>query len=300
MRFITSFLVSGGSDEAESVVTYTVEDMDTPVYGLALHPRGHLVLADPRSACVRTFDRQGDLLLTIKDVRLRRPSGVCVTHSGKYVVSDSDDADLKVFSRKARLLVTSEKAVHLQQPSQVTYNTWTKEMAVVDGGACCVYIHDPQGVVKVVLTEADEGNFLVKPHDVTFDKAGNIYVTDCAAHQLVVYNSGHKFLYKCGQKGDGDGDFDCPMGVTFNQDGNLLVADCNNSRVQLLDKTDGRFLGNVLNIEDGLTEPQCVAVTPQGHLVVAESSGLVKLFEIIDAESEVSEISSQSTSPFSQ
>ncbi len=66
---------------------------------------------------------------------------------------------------------------------------------------------------------------VVKAADMTTDGEGNLYLVDKAAHRVLKYDSGGKFLTAFGQYGDRAGQLILPFLVFARDDGSILVAD---------------------------------------------------------------------------
>ena len=115
------------------------------------------------------------------------------------------------------------------------------------------------------------------PNYVCYDYAGNVYVTDSEESRLHAYDTELQHVFTYGH-GTGDSELNSPAGVVVDRYGNVLVADRGHSRVHLLDKQGRRKLC-LMNWEDGIVEPQAMALTEEGHLVLSEAStGLIKIF----------------------
>jgi hypothetical protein len=77
---------------------------------------------------------------------------------------------------------------------------------------------------------------------------GNLYVTDPAAKQVLVFAPGGGYLFEFGYPGPDPGEFEQPNGIAISDVGLVFVADGINNRIEgfLLDGT------NVASIQDGL------------------------------------------------
>ena len=89
-----------------------------------------------------------------------------------------------------------------------------------------------------------------------------------------------EFLFQYGREGDGPGYLNHPYGVCTDMHGNILIADNWNHKVHLI-SGDGRFLRYLLTKDDGLHWPQALAIDKQGHLLVAELQGSVKVYQYL-------------------
>jgi hypothetical protein len=72
------------------------------------------------------------------------------------------------------------------------------------------------------------------------------------------------------------------VGVSYAQDGNILAADRANDRVLLLSDR-GAFRKYLIEAEDGLEAPVGVALDSDGHIVVAQKDGIVKIFRLFES-----------------
>ena len=60
-----------------------------------------------------------------------------------------------------------------------------------------------------------------------------VYVTNYGKHCVSVFTTKGKHVTTFGQRGSGDGNFSCPVGVCVDKDGFVYVCDTNNKRVQI-------------------------------------------------------------------
>ena len=87
---------------------------------------------------------------------------------------------------------------------------------------------------------------------------------------LQVFDSQGEFLFSFGSNGEGNGQFNAPTGVAVDAQDNIIVADWGNSRIQIFD-SQGSFLSFVNTLACPLYGPQGLALTHDGHIVVADS-----------------------------
>ncbi len=81
---------------------------------------------------------------------------------------------------------------------------------------------------------------LKQPHDVAFDRRGNIYITDTGNRRVMVFTAGGRFLRQLGKAGTGPGEFVTPLGISVGADGRVYVADQTAGKVAIFDSS-GRF-----------------------------------------------------------
>jgi len=75
-----------------------------------------------------------------------------------------------------------------------------------------------------------------EPSDVAVAKNGRIYVVDGVNNKIKIFNNNGEALSSFGEKGDGNGQFNYPLGIDVDDAGNAYIADSGNSRVQVFNQ----------------------------------------------------------------
>jgi hypothetical protein len=115
------------------------------------------------------------------------------------------------------------------------------------------------------------GDSFSQPADVTWDRAGNIYVADGFGNnnRIAKFNKDGDFQKSWGQTGSGQGQFNKIRGIASDAQGNLYVADAGNNRVQVFDG-EGTFKSQISNI--GTPQAICVSGGPTQYLYSSNSN----------------------------
>jgi DNA-binding beta-propeller fold protein YncE len=159
-------------------------------------------------------------------------------------------------------------------------NIWT-----VDEGTNMVVKFSPEGRVLMTMgrrpeavdgveptpsagTPPAEPYRFNRPTDITWDPAGNIYVSDGYFNSRVAkYDKNGRFVKSVGIRGTEPYQFNTPHSITSDANGNIYVADRNNRRIQVFD-------GNLVlrAIYDHVGAPWAVCISPGPHQYLFSSN----------------------------
>jgi DNA-binding beta-propeller fold protein YncE len=102
------------------------------------------------------------------------------------------------------------------------------------------------------------GDSFNRPSDVTWDRAGNIYVADGFGpnNRIAKFSKDGNFVKSWGQTGSAQGQFNGIRGIGSDASGNIYVADAGNHRIQVFDG-EGAFKSQIA----GIGTPQAICVS---------------------------------------
>jgi NHL repeat len=171
---------------------------------------------------------------------------------------------------------------------------------VVDQYSNMVIKFDPQGQVALLLGRKAEavdlpvrppppapGNaapgagrpsdLFVRPTDVAWDAAGNIYVADGVGNvagavtdtRVAKFTKAGVFVKSWGSKGTEPGKFGSVRGIAIDAQGNVYVADGGNKRIQVFD-TDGNYKREITNV--GSPRALCMTSGATQYLYTSNSN----------------------------
>jgi len=116
------------------------------------------------------------------------------------------------------------------------------------------------------------GDSFNRTADVTWDKAGNIYVADGANKtvgnaRVAKFDKDGHFIKSWGARGSEPGQFSAIRGIVMDAQGNLYVADSGNNRIQVFDSD-----GNAKRQIAGIGAPMAICITPGPHQYIFSSN----------------------------
>ncbi len=115
------------------------------------------------------------------------------------------------------------------------------------------------------------GDNFNRPSDVTWDRAGNIYVADGYGtnNRIAKFTKEGNFVKSWGQTGTGQGQFNNIRGIASDAAGNLYVADAGNNRIQVFDG-EGAFKSQITGV--GMPQAICVSGGSTQYLYSSNSN----------------------------
>jgi streptogramin lyase len=221
---------------------------------------------------VIAFDSVPDALKMPRDVYLGEATGVAVNSKGHiFVLSRGNTSGPAYAAAAAQLLEFDAKGNFVREIGKHLY-AWSfghsvrvdrdDNIWIVDKGSDMVVKFDPTGS-KVLMVfgrkqeasdedtaplkhpkpplAAEDGRFR-QVTDVTWDPAGNIYISDGYINSRVAKaDRNGNWLKSWGERGDQPGQFNTPHSIAADAQGNIYVADRFNRRIQVFDG-EGNFL----------------------------------------------------------
>jgi DNA-binding beta-propeller fold protein YncE len=217
------------------------------------------------------FSRFLDKVTGQKPFRFVRPTGVAQRGGVLYVADPGAQALVILDSASSReILVNRVGNQALASPVSVALGPGDSVL-LVDSALGKVFVLDAGG--KLLRTLGGEGRF-GRPAGVAYDRAADrLYVSDSAAHRVVVYTGEGQFLGTFGRNGADPGEFNFPTHLSVARDGTLVVTDTLNFRVQVLDGS-GRPLKHFGRVGDGsgdFASPKGVGTDSTGNYYVVDT-----------------------------
>jgi NHL repeat-containing protein len=217
------------------------------------------------------FDASVDFLQLPPDLHLGEVTGVAVNSKKHvFVFSRGNTTGPAYAASAAQLLEFAPDGKFIREIGKNLY-AWSFAHAVridkddniwaVDKGSDMIVKFNPDGRVVMVFGRkqeasdeetgplkhpkpplaAEDGRFR-QPTDVTWDPAGNVYISDGYINSRVAKADGKgNWVKSWGDRGEKPGEFNTPHSIAADAQGNIYVADRFNRRIQVFDG-DGKLL----------------------------------------------------------
>ncbi|KAL8571845.1 hypothetical protein ACOMHN_033372 [Nucella lapillus] len=213
--------------------------------------------------------------------QLVNPFDAVLLEDGVVVVSDHGAEKVKVFDVTGRWI--GDLHGEFRHPRGLAV-TGQGQVVVVDGLLQRLTVHDPDSgkLVSTIPTQesSDGSQPLVDPFYVAVTEQGHFVVTDHAAPNIKVFSKDGASIITYGTYGTSASEVLKPYGVCIDRYGQVLIADSDNHRVHLL-LPDGTFSRFVLTHLHKVSHPISVATNTDGHLLVGEAFGTIKIFKYL-------------------
>ncbi|MFO1184892.1 MAG: peptidyl-alpha-hydroxyglycine alpha-amidating lyase family protein [Bauldia sp.] len=221
------------------------------------------------------FDSVPNFLRMPPNLYLGEAAGVAVNSKGHIFVYSRGDTDGPAYAARASQLL--EFTADGQFIREIGHNLYAWAFAhtvridkddniwATDKGTDMIVQFNPDGQVMKVFgrkKEASDANAVPwerpnpplppidqqfrQPTDVTWDPAGNIYISDGYINaRVAVFDKDGFWVRSFGTPGAGPGQLNTPHSIASDKDGNIYVADRGNRRVQVFDGT-GKVLRQIV------------------------------------------------------
>jgi DNA-binding beta-propeller fold protein YncE len=115
------------------------------------------------------------------------------------------------------------------------------------------------------------GDTFNRPADVTWDRAGNIYVADGFGpnNRIAKFTKEGDFVKTWGQTGSAQGQFNQIRGIASDANGNIYVADAGNKRIQIF-TGEGAYKSQITNV--GTPQAICISGGATQYLYSSNSN----------------------------
>jgi DNA-binding beta-propeller fold protein YncE len=291
---------------------------------------GLLVLFSPSAFAQQApteiqFDSVPNFIKLPPDMHLGEAAGVAVNSKGHvYVYSRGGSSQGPAFGNTASQILEFDRDGNFVREVGKNLYAWAFAHTVrvdkddnlwaTDKGSDMIIKMSPEGKVMMVFGRKQEASEKGEPHekvnppkphengrfrqptDVTWDKAGNIFISDGYVNARVAkLSKDGDWIKSWGKHGKGQGEFDTLHTIASDADGNIYVGDRGNRRIQVFD-SDGNFkrmfridlpppadaqpaIGNMPNLtnylENGGTQtpgaPWAICITPPPNQVIYSS-----------------------------
>jgi Thrombospondin type 3 repeat len=275
------------------------------VAAIATDDAGRVYVADAGAGRMEVYDNAAgghQLLRTIGEGRIVRPTGVAIDNRGRVYVADAGrdvvgffDSFASGFDFRREFGGTGTEIGKLTGPQHLIPDT-TGQIFVVERANARVQWFRPSGGESVPVAAfgvADPPTFQ-EPQGIERDKSERVYVSDDSAGdgEVRAYDQRGALLRGIGGPGAGGGQWSSPRGLLLDPFERLLVADAGNARVQLLSSWDSglsflEVFGSPGAGPGSFSQPSDLALAPGALLYVADKGNgrIVRLrFDDVDVD----------------
>ncbi len=216
-----------------------------------------------------------------------RPSGVAADSRERVFIAAAQVATVFILDRQRRtvLRLRGDRGVFFKNP-----------LGIVVDAQDNFYVADP--VLRMVLKFSSEGHLLAtigpqaglrNPTFLALDEPRHrLFVVDSHLHQVLVFDLGTlNLVRRVGRRGEGEGEFNYPVGIGVARDGTFAVSDTGSCSVQVFSPTFVvlRRFGKQGTRPGDFVRPKGVAFDSEGHIYVVDAA--FNNFQIFNQQGQV-------------
>lgn len=205
---------------------------------------------------------------------LVNPQGIAVDASGNIYVTDLDLNQVFKFDPNGNLIAQmgNRNGTALDQPTGITVENGN--IFVADSSNARVIEYDSNGnyIAQVCPKDANGDLLFLYPTGVSFDKQGNLYVSD-NSDEVFEFNSSFQLVNAWGANGATNGIFNYPVVSAEDGNGNVFVVNNNSDQVTKFNPaTNTIFSWGSYGVQNGFFDgPSDVKLDPSGNVYVVDS-----------------------------
>ncbi|CAH3152825.1 unnamed protein product [Pocillopora meandrina] len=239
--------------------------------GIAVNRQGDIAVVDNLRHCVFVFNKDGICLKQIGKEgadpgQFKYPAGVLFLNNNEILIADKSNNRIQHINIQTGSVVKTfgkkgEGKGHFNTPLSICLDD-TERIVVSEFSNNRVQVMSKEGEALFTIGDSGPENLSTPSSCIPYK---NIFlVTERDNHVIKAFDSSNTFLYKFGEKGNQDGQFNSPCGMCLDSSNNLLVCDYFNDRVQQF-SLDGRFKGKTTFPLQG---PLQIITAPDGRMLV--------------------------------
>ena len=236
--------------------------------GIAVNTQGDIAVVDNLGNCVFVCNKEGNCLKQsgADPGQFKYPNGMSFLNNNEILITDQLNHRIQHIIRTGTVVKTfgkkGERKGHFKTPFNICLDE-TERIVVTEFHNIRVQVMSKEG--EALFAKGDSGpKKLSTPYSCIHYK--NIFLaTERDSHVIKAFDASNTFLYKFGEKGNQDGQFNGPCGMCLDSSNNLLVCDYFNNRVQQF-SLDGRFTGKTTVPLQG---PLGIVTAPDGSILVS-------------------------------
>ena len=239
--------------------------------GIAINKQGDIAVADYDGHCVFVFNKEGKCLEQFGEKgkhpgQFTNPVDVTFLNDKEILIADQFNNRIQHINIQTEVVVKTfgkkgEGKGDFKTPLSVCVDD-TERIVVTEYDNNRVQVMSKEGEALFTIGDSGPEN-LSTPYSCISYK--NIFlVTERDNHVIKAFDASNTFLYKFGEKGNQDGQFNSPRGMCLDSSYNLLVCDYFNNRIQRF-SLDGHFIGKTTV---PLQSPFQIVTAPDGRILV--------------------------------
>ena len=241
------------------------------LHGIAVNTKGMIAITDYNGHCIYIFDKEDKCLRKFGSEgnnagQFLRPCGVTYLNDDEILITDAGNHRIQQVDVQTGTVVKSfgkygAAKGQFDFPADVSLDE-ERHIVVTEFNNDRIQVMSREG--ESISIFGDSGQEKLSSPTSCISYKNMFFVSDEDNHCIKIFDQSGTFLYKFGEEGNQDGQFNYPCGMLVDSNNNLLVCDRGNNRVQQF-SLDGRFTGKSMT---HLSNPIRIATAPDGRILV--------------------------------
>ena len=267
-------IVKASKEEKLGTPILTIKDVKNPK-GIAVNENGEIFVTEKDEKYVSVFSPNGTRLQSFgTQQKSDYCHGISMDSDGNVVVVH--EYGIRKFTMQGQVEhFGSKDHVSLREPLDVILNSNDDKIYVTsDRGFIHILNSDFKKLSKFGARGNGEGQFNC-PRYISYDSAGNVYVTDRYNDRIQVFTAEGDFLRMIGQSGKGNGELKEPCGIAVDSNDMVYVSEYSNNRISIF-TSKGEFVTSFGSKGEGPGQFK------GNHGLTVDSSGVVYVCDSIN------------------
>ena len=206
------------------------------LYGIGVNTEGKIVVTDFDGHCVYVFDKDGNCVRKLgseggKPGQFQYPTGVSYVNNNEILIADQcnhriQHMNIQTGTVLKRFGKRGAGKGEFKNPLDVCLDDEGR-LVVTECLNHRIQVLSKNG--ETIFIFGDSGPEKLNQPTSCIPYKNMFLVSDRDNNRIKVFDQSGTFLHKFGNKGDGDGQFNCPYGMHLDSSNNLLVCDWGNN-----------------------------------------------------------------------
>lgn len=236
----------------------------------------YIYVCDLYSNKVKVFRHTGEFAGFFIEYPKMMPTSIAIDSNFNLWITDKNDDTVKVFSidNNLKMIIGKSGSGKKEFKTPLDIKILGDRVYVLDSGNARMQVFNLMGnyLYDFGITGIDDGK-LYCPNSFSFDKDGNLWITESCLKRVQIFDKNGKFIKKVLDKFGA-------IGTIENYDNYMIISNLDDNKIYIFD-LDGKIVDKIGDeIESKVYFPQGISILSDGKIVVANSgTSTISIFD---------------------